>query len=111
MIILLCVVQEGGNEFVTALTYLAAGLFKADVVTELYHRFVPGKRMKVHGIQKSAVQVKMAAFGIEASRYAPPINIRSRLEFRAARDRSRILEQKRRRPRGCSMETLRACTS
>src|ERR1700675_2242904 len=50
-----CGVQEGGNELVSALTYLASGLFEADVVAELHHRFVPGDRMKVHRVQESAV--------------------------------------------------------
>ena len=65
----LCGVQEGGNELVSALAYLASGLFEADVMTELHHRFVPGDRMKVHRVQESAVQVEDGSFWqVEVSR-------------------------------------------
>jgi hypothetical protein len=50
--------QEDGNEFVTPLAYLAAGLLEAHIVAELDHGFVPGEGMEIHRVQKRAVQVE-----------------------------------------------------
>jgi hypothetical protein len=43
--------QEDRNELVTALPYLTSDLLEADIVAELHHRFVPGERVEIDGVQ------------------------------------------------------------
>jgi hypothetical protein len=54
--------QEDWNELVAALSDLASRLLEGHVVTELRHRFVPGKGVEIHRIQKRAVQVEDRGF-------------------------------------------------
>jgi hypothetical protein len=54
--------KEYGNELVAALPDLSSHLLEADVVTELRHRFVPGERMEIDGVQQRPVQVEDGGF-------------------------------------------------
>jgi hypothetical protein len=45
--------KKYGNELVAALPDLTSELFETDVVTELRHRFVPGERVQIGGVQQS----------------------------------------------------------
>jgi hypothetical protein len=54
--------EEDGNELVSPLANLTSSLFEAHIVAELDHRFVPGERVKIHGIQKRSVQVEDSGF-------------------------------------------------
>ena len=47
--------EEYGNELVAALADLTSGLFEADVVAELRHRFVPGERVEIDRVQQCPV--------------------------------------------------------
>lgn len=54
--------QEDWNELVTTLADLAPDLFEADVVSEFDHGLLPGERVKIHRVQKRAVQVEDRCF-------------------------------------------------
>jgi hypothetical protein len=54
--------QEDGDKLIASLAYLASRLRKADIVAKFEHRFVPRDRMKIHRVQKRAIQVEDSGF-------------------------------------------------
>jgi hypothetical protein len=64
--------QDRQNELVAALSDLASHLFRAAIVAELDHRFVPGDRVKIDGVEQRAVQVEDGCCCKRPARYELP---------------------------------------
>src|SRR6202012_6278106 len=66
MVSLLSRRQKDRNELVAAFPDLAPHLLEGDVVAELDHGFMPGKRVEIDRVEQGAVEIKDGGFGHKA---------------------------------------------
>src|ERR1700749_2642272 len=59
--------QKHRNELVAAFPDLAPHLLEGDVMAELYHGLMPGKRVEIDRVEQGAVEIKDGGFGHKAS--------------------------------------------